>query len=405
MNPFLDLGLEVEAAWAAANYDEVIFPQLCTDALAGFDSRSKVSPTEILAAAIREYELPRQRDLAGNFGDPPLTVFSGLRFNIDVYFWFEGTTSIHQHAFCGAFQVIEGSSIHSRYGFEPSDKINAFCEIGKLELRSCELLEAGSIKPIVGGRQHIHSLFHLDHPSVTLLIRTDRSPLELPQFRYFKPGLAVDPFFEQDTIAKKLQLGAALIRSNAHNADETIRQWLGKCDLQTSFAVLSMVRLHLDQTRLGSMFGVADDARFAGHLQTVTDRFPKHAVLLAAVFERQSIERFLVRSRAGLTEPEHRLFLALLMNIDGREAIFELIRTRYPDTDPLDKVLDWIYEIGITRFAGTDGVNALGIADFCDNDLLLLENMLTGAAVPHDTASDDRVYLLGQSPIIKLLLN
>jgi len=84
--------------------------------------------------------LPRQRDLRASFADPPLTVFSGLRFHIDVYLWFEATTAIHQHGFCGAFQVLSGSSIHSWYTFESEKKINIFAETGHLGLKVCELL-------------------------------------------------------------------------------------------------------------------------------------------------------------------------------------------------------------------------------------------------------------------------
>ncbi|MFN2514442.1 MAG: hypothetical protein ABR568_23900, partial [Pyrinomonadaceae bacterium] len=54
--------------------------------------------------------LPHQYDVEGRFGNPPITLFAGPRFHIDVYYWLDGTTSIHQHSFTGAFQVLLGSS-------------------------------------------------------------------------------------------------------------------------------------------------------------------------------------------------------------------------------------------------------------------------------------------------------
>jgi len=68
--------------------------------------------------------LPEQQDIEGRFGNPPITMFSGARFYIDVYYWLDGTTAIHQHSFTGAFQVLLGSSIHSRYSFREDKIIN-----------------------------------------------------------------------------------------------------------------------------------------------------------------------------------------------------------------------------------------------------------------------------------------
>ena len=95
-----------------------MLPAIAADALRRADLPSKLTAWDVVEWALKQEELPPQRDLHGNFADPPITIYSGPRFHIDVYFWFEGTTAIHQHAFCGAFQVLLGSSIHSWYEFE-----------------------------------------------------------------------------------------------------------------------------------------------------------------------------------------------------------------------------------------------------------------------------------------------
>jgi hypothetical protein len=53
-----------------------------------------------------------------------------------------------------------------------------------MSLKVCELLNVGDVQEIQAGRQYIHSLFHLDQPSATIVIRTEKSPLYLPQFAY-----------------------------------------------------------------------------------------------------------------------------------------------------------------------------------------------------------------------------
>src|SRR5215468_6760110 len=238
MKPFQDIGDRIEAEWRSKDYDESIFPSLASDALRKACLPDKMNAWQVLEWTLQQTELPRQRDVHARFGEPPITLFSGPRFHIYVYFWFHGTTSTHQHSFCGAFQVLHGSSIHSWYEFELRERINSFCEIGEMRLKTCELLNVGDVREILPGRQYIHSLFHLDHPSATIVARTDKSPLFLPQFDYHKPGLASDPFFEQETTVKKLQSVGALLRAIRPNADEQISKLLESADFHTAYLVL-----------------------------------------------------------------------------------------------------------------------------------------------------------------------
>jgi hypothetical protein len=110
MEVFQKLGTEVEQAWRERNYSEDIFPELAADALLRADLPTKVSAWEIAEWALKQRELPPQKDPHAIFGDPPITLYVGPRFHIDIYFWLNGTTEIQQHSFSGAFQVQIGSS-------------------------------------------------------------------------------------------------------------------------------------------------------------------------------------------------------------------------------------------------------------------------------------------------------
>lgn len=169
MQQFQTLGAEIEKIWRDDNYAENVFPQIAANALNEANLPEKISAWEVIEWTLNQTQLPEQKDLRGNFGDPPITIYNSPRFHIDVYFWLEGTTAIHQHGFCGAFQVLQGSSIHSWYEFDVQDKINTFTEIGEIKLNLCELLEVGDVQKISAGRQYIHGLFHLNQPSATLL--------------------------------------------------------------------------------------------------------------------------------------------------------------------------------------------------------------------------------------------
>lgn len=394
MKPFDELGAEIEDIWRGKNYNEEEFPAIAADALKRAELPAKVSPWDVLDWSLKQTELPRQRDPHGNFGDPPVTVYSAPRFYIDVYFWFEGTTATHQHGFCGAFQVLAGSSIHSWYKFERRIAVNAFCEIGDMSLKVCELLEVGDVQQIWAGRQYIHSLFHLDHPSVSVVVRTERSPLHLPQFSYHKPSLAIDPFYDEQTLAKKLQVLAALFQAGRDDTDEQVTRLLEVSDLQSSYSILSNVRGLVRSNQLTEMFTPEKaTARFDAFLSTVERIHGEAGKALRLVFAHQDRLDEIVKRRSYVTEPDHRFFMALLLNVEGRERIFSLIKQRYADADPIEKVLDWTFDLAQTRVLGTENTNALGIADFGDDEMTALEKLLrneeaeAGAALEKITRS------------------
>lgn len=377
MELFNNLGAEIENLWHDKNYDEALFPEIAANALKEANLPAKVSAWEVVEWTMRQTVLPEQKDLGGKFGDPPITLYNSPRFHVDVYFWLEGTTAIHQHSFCGAFQVLMGSSIHSWYEFDRSEAINVFTEIGNINLKLCELLSVGDVQPIEAGKQYIHGLFHLEQPSATIVVRTHKSPMFLPQFSYFKPFLAIDPFFEEANTTKKMQCVTAMIRAKFPRTDEFIADWLRTADFQTTFQILSTLRSYLRSNQVDELFNLsAPQNRFDAFLEIVRERHGERANVFPKVFEHLDKLDEILRRRSYVTDPEHRFFLALLLNVEGRERIFSLVRERFPDSEPLDKVLDWTFDLAQTRVLGEKIPNALGIMDFDDTDLFVLENLL-----------------------------
>jgi hypothetical protein len=377
MELFQTLGSEIERLWLAKNYDETLFPEIAAQSLKDARLHEKVSAWDVIDWTLEQTNLPLQQDVYGKFADPPITIYNSPRFHIDVYFWLEGTTAIHQHAFCGAFQVLHGSSLHSWYEFERGESVNTFTEIGEINLKLAELLAVGDVQPIWAGKQYIHGLFHLEQPSATIVVRTHKSPMFLPQFSYHKPFLAIDPFFEDAATLKKLQAITALIRSKHPETDKFIARLLEASDFQTSFVILSNVRNFLQTNQVEQMFNLGEKQnRFEALLEIVKNKHGERANIFPKVFAHHRKVDEIVRRRSYITEPEHRFFLALLMNVEGREKIFALIKQKFPDDEPLDKVLDWTMDLAQTRVLGANVSNALGIDDFGDLDLFVLESLL-----------------------------
>lgn len=382
MEVFQKLGREVEDLWREKNYDEEIFPVIAAHALRDFNLPEKVSAWDAIKWTLGETTLPEQRDLPGRFGDPPITLYNSPRFHIDIYFWLDGTTSIHQHGFCGAFQVLLGSSIHSSYEFEAKEIVNRFTELGDINLDDCELLKVGDVRKILAGKQFIHSLFHLDQPSATVVVRTHRNPLHLPQYDYKKPYLALDPFFEEPNLIKKLQTVTMVLRIKHPDADKMLAEMLETADFQTSFSILGNTRHLLQTGRIEQFFQVgSEENRLDKMFEIVKRRHGSLAESLLPIFAHQDKIGEIVNRRSYITNTEHRFFLALLLNVEGKERIISLIKERFPESEPIDKILDWTTELAQTKIFGSNLPNALGIADFNDFDSFVLEDLLKGLSL------------------------
>src|SRR5262249_54484619 len=284
MQFFQDYGLLVERRWKDQNYHEEAFSGIAAAALAESDAHKLVNPWDIIRWVNSTAQLPEQQDVPGRFGDPPITLFNGPRFYVDVYFWVDGTTSIHQHAFCGAFQVLLGSSILSEYNFEEQQEMNAAFSIGRITLKEVELLEQGDVRQILAGKQYIHSLFHLDRPSASIVIRTRQSPSGLPQYDYHKPYFAADPFFQEPAMIKKVQSAALLLKIKHPEADDLIGELVSGSDFHTAFSVLDLAYGHLGHDRVEEAFGLGTGKqRFESLLGIVRQRHGDLADLIPPV--------------------------------------------------------------------------------------------------------------------------
>src|SRR6476619_7122692 len=201
---FKALGDTVLERWKRENFSLAKFPDIARAALDSQPPARKVK----LPALVRDFLLsddqPAQTD--SPFGEPELVVYSHPRFYIQLLFWMDGTTAIHQHEFSGAFHVMHGSSIHAHYVFEKAQPVTPFLRVGNLRMKKMELLEAGRTVPIVSGAQTSHSLFHLDSPSVTVVVRTQHDPGTGPQFNYLPPHVAIDPHHSDLLPARRNQL-------------------------------------------------------------------------------------------------------------------------------------------------------------------------------------------------------
>src|SRR5688572_9217878 len=92
-------GCELDAIWARHNRRPEALPELAHNALAEARFHERIDPMDALRWAFRSNALPPQYDPAGNFGEPPITLWRGEHLLIDMYFWVDPDIALHDHGF------------------------------------------------------------------------------------------------------------------------------------------------------------------------------------------------------------------------------------------------------------------------------------------------------------------
>lgn len=361
---FRALGSELDARWSESKDPANEFPSLAGEALRTMDPAANVDVGELTAWLLDAPALPRQTRVAI---EHPFTLFRTERLAINAYYWVDGTTDVHAHAFAGAFQVLCGSSIHTRFDWVERARVTARQSIGDLRVRSVEELRRGDVREISAGTAFIHSLFHLDRPSVTIVVAGADDPRHSPAMSFVRPGLGLDVTGGDERRERRLKalamVGAAW---PSKYIDAACRFVSGPDADDACFGLLSAF-----QTVDGEAFDLVLDAAQRAH--------PALGDLWGLAFEEHRRQANITQRRALVHDPEHRYFLAVLLNGTDRGSILELVRSRFPDRDPLEAIARWVEELAAIPVEGDAGPTALGFP-LDEAALVVFRRLLEGGA-------------------------
>lgn len=329
---FTKLGDTVLERWKRENFSLEKFPAIAQAALDERPPAGQVSLPKFMRDFLLNDAQPPQTD--SEFGEPEIVAYSHPRFYIQLLFWMDGTTAIHQHEFSGAFHVMHGSSIHAQYAFEKSRPVTPYLHVGNVRMKKIELLESGRTVPIVSGRQAIHSLFHLDSPSVTVVVRTQHDPGTGPQFNYLPPHIAIDPHHGDLLTARRKQLLDVLEQVDDPGYAQLVMEMIADLDFEGGLHVLQHCMAYLQQL---------------DQWQAAIKAFEKkHGALARGVAAslKEEVRRNVIKGmRSTVAEPEHRFFLALLMNAPTRADLLVLVAQRFPGEAADAIILRWLEEL------------------------------------------------------------
>jgi len=373
MNSYFEkLGRTVLGRWRQQNFSLEAFPEIARIAIEEASPSEEVDLEEMIHEFLANDDQPFQSQ--SGFGQPELVVFNDPRFYIQILFWLEGTTEIHQHEFSGAFHVMKGSSVHSKFDFVEARSVTPHIRIGDLRMKEIELLETGRTVPITSGRECIHSLFHLDTPSVTVVVRTHHDPGTGPQYNYLPPHIAIDPVHVDALTTRRKQLLDVLETLNDPSYATLVGEMVESLDFERGFSILNHAMARLQDLDEWEPVLATFQKRHGELAKGVPET-------LAECLRRETISRM----RHYIDHSEHRFFLALLMNVRNRKDIDALITQRFPDQSPIATILGWGEElIGPTDFgiALLDAAfpESLEVAIGAQSDLLLtaLKHALEG---------------------------
>lgn len=334
------LGTAVDDSWREKYYDSQALPEIACEELQRADLASKLSYEDVLASVMAMTTLQESYDKFSNFAQ---TLWRGTHFYIECLLWLDSTTSKHQHGFTGAFQVIDGTSCHSTFRFARSEHINDRMEVGSVGWLDTEILRKGDIQEIIGGEKYIHSLYHLEEPSMTLVLRTYGLPTYRPQWKYYTPSVRVDPFIQNSgieyTLKKKVQAINVGWRCSIELGDELANQWLETCDVETAFRFLiGAARPESNED--------ADTWRAAVH-KRLTRRWPATWPACENALESNVLSEDLALRRKKIADPEQRFVLAMLMNVPDRQTILDLVAAKFESKEPHTVIADQLLAMGV----------------------------------------------------------
>lgn len=331
------LSSRIEEDWNKTDCDYAAFPEIAISALRDLESLEPFTDPSLRQWLLSATDLPKQIDPQQRFGDPPITLFHSGKFAIDVYCWLKPALAVHDHAFCGAFAVVSGSTVQITYRFTETERISEALRIGNLDPVSLEALPSGSITPIAPGREFIHTTWHLARPTLSLCVRTVGPPDDTPQALYFPPHFRVD--INPQALTGRYQSYMAF-EKEAHGdgaLDAFTLSLLEKGDLLLAFECLKKyASLTEDWCKVERMLGhvpLQSSSTRAALSQTV-----RH---LHKGFWHYNLD-------AARGEGE-RLLLGLLTTFSAREPILEAVRKIHPGRDAVDLILEWIQSASDAR--------------------------------------------------------
>jgi len=334
------LAARIDREWKRAGSKVSLFPAVAARVLSDEQPHRQYNLHSLAGWTLSHHTFPRACNPFGPFGPPAFTVWSDGRFFANVYAYMTPEVVIHDHDFAGAFVNLSGTTIHAKYQFADVERVAPEVQVGQLAVREVEVVGPGDVRRIDPGRGFIHQVWHLDEPTVVLVIRT--GPLPAParrQFQYLHAGFASE-----------------VVRDDAMSVSAPERfQYARKmieCLRTANGGGVDYLRLLLrDERPWDAFWHFTDNWRYLRTLGAMEEliRFgARHqgAWFTGVADAGNEIDLFRSIDWPRVRLPEDRIALALLMTFRAWRPIHEWLETLLPGAAPEDRFVDSLRRLG-----------------------------------------------------------
>lgn len=193
----------LEPKWQLAAVKGEAFSDFAFREMQGHSFHKNFNLQNDLKDILESKNYPEQIHPNSTFGDPPITLYLSpdKSFYLDLYIWTKTQTSIHQHAFEGAFSVLQGHSLESNYEFIQTSTIGTSFW-GQLKNQEMLQLKPGDTHSIFFKDKMIHQVLHISKPTVSLVLRTYVRSNSQIQYNYNFKRLASNGHPPGDVVGK-----------------------------------------------------------------------------------------------------------------------------------------------------------------------------------------------------------
>ncbi|HEU4889262.1 MAG TPA: hypothetical protein VFV49_15350 [Thermoanaerobaculia bacterium] len=333
------LATRIDSEWKAAGYRVSAFPAIAARLLEDAQPHREYDLASLAEWTLTSRTFPPACNPFGPMGPPAFTIWSDGRFFANIYAYTTPEVVIHDHDFAGAFINLSGTTIHATYEFADAERIVPAVHVGELAVREVEVVRQGDVRQIDPGRRFIHQVWHVDQPTVVLVIRTGpRSAPTGRQFQYLRAGLATEVFRDDAmSVGAPERFGytrkmAECLRPSGGGVDylKTLlqheRPWDAAWHLLGNWRYLRAVGALEDLIRLGVRH---QGAWFAGLSDAGSE-----------------VDLFNSIQWGSVQSVEDRIALALLLTFQGWRPMREWLELLLPGVAPEDRFVDTLGRLG-----------------------------------------------------------
>lgn len=260
------------------------------------------------------------------FSDLGVTLAVTRRLVVEALVWLDASTAAHDHAFVGAFRLLQGESLHATFRFREQSCPGPGLRLGRLARKRVERLQPGDIRAIPRGGAFVHSVVHLARPSITLVVR-ERFPSAPEQWNYLAPGLAYDPF----QLRERAGFASTWARAGAEIMGTDVLAGMTESFDDDRLVAFAMAR---------QVYGMP---AAVGFVDSIARKLaPKHPGIVHGALAADAAQRALIGARRAVRSQDGRLLLGLLSVSRGREELVEASRSALRVDEPA--ATRWIAE-------------------------------------------------------------